>query len=477
MRLRERVVGLVCSSMLLPAFAFAAPTATARATTASFINWASYLYLPAHSSDNAADTSITTGNAAALVHDWTWTPAAPTQTAQPSGLLASPTVVNGVVYIGANTGVFYALSESTGHVVWKRFLGYITNATCGSLGIVSTATVTHAPGSGPLTVYVAGGDGYLYALDAATGAVDWKSVIALPTSTADYFDWSSPTIVNSNIYIGVSSNCDSPLVVGGEREYGQATGAREHFYQTYPGHSAQPSIWSSAAVDASGQHVFVTTGNGPGGDAVSVVRLDAATLARQDAWKVPASQHGSDSDFGGSPTLFTATLNGTSTPMVGACNKNGTYYALRQGNLAAGPVWSDHVAAPYKGGPQCDAAAIWDGAYLYVAGGNQTTINGVTYAGSIRKLNPATGASVWQRGLAGPPIGSPTMDGAGVIAVTEYGNGSAAKNYVLTLVSVATGAVLRTITIGPDFGQPVFADNKILIPSQNHGLIVYGPPA
>jgi outer membrane protein assembly factor BamB len=412
-----------------------------------------------------------------LTHAWTWTPPAPTVSGQPKGLEASPTVVNGVVYIGANTGIFYALNESTGKVLWHQFLGYVTKTTCGALGIVSTATVEPAPGGGPLTVYVAGGNGYLYALDAATGAVDWKSVIAIPsTSVNDYFDWSSPTVVNGNIYVGVASSCDNPLVVGGLKEYDQATGALEHFYQTYPGHSKQPSIWSSAAVDPAGQNVFVTTGNGPGGDAVSVVRLNASTLAREDAWQVPSTQHGSDSDFGGSPTLFTATLGGVPTPMVGACNKNGVYYAWQQGDLAAGPVWSNLIGAPYVGGPQCDAAGIWDGTHLYIAG-NQTTINGVSYPGSIQMVDPATGNAIWQRGLVGPPIGSPTMDGAGVIGVTEYGSGTTAANYALDLISAATGVVLNSITIGPDFGQPVFADNKILVPSQGHGLIVYSAPA
>lgn len=461
-----------------PATVKTATVKTANVKTATpASNWPAFLYGPQHSSYNAAATAITPGNLASLTHAWTWTPPAPTATGQPSGLEASPTVVNGVVYIGANTGWFYALNESSGAVLWKHFLGYVTGTTCGPLGIVSTATVQPAPGGGPLTVYVAGGDGYLYALSAATGAVNWKSVIGIPSTTVnDYFDWSSPTVVNGNIYVGVASNCDAPLVKGGLKEYNQSTGALENFYQPYAGHSIEPSIWSSAAVDASGSHVFVTTGNGPGGDSVSMVRLNATTLAREDAWAVPSTQHGSDSDFGGSPTLFTADLGGVSTPMVGACNKNGVYYALKQANLAAGPVWSNAIGAQYTSGPQCDAAGIWDGSHLYISG-NQTTIGGVSYPGSIQMVNPATGAALWQLGLAGPPIGSPTMDGAGIIAVTQYALSSAAKAYNVDFVNAATGALLRSINIGPDFGQPVFADNKVFVPSQNRGLLVYSVPA
>lgn len=459
-------VALGVSATVFAAGAAAAPTGSVPQQT--FVNWPAYLLGPAHSSDNAAAAAITPAKAATMTRAWTWEPAKPTMSGQPWGLLASPTVFNGRIYIGADTGVFYALDEATGHVIWHRFLGFVPNLTCGPLGIVATATVAPNPATGVLTVYIAGGDGYLYALNAATGQMEWRSVIAIPSTTvSDYYDWSSPTVVNKRIYVGVSSNCDTPLVAGGLKEYDQASGALLAFYRTYPGHSAAPSVWSSAAVNAAAQTVFVTTGNGPGGDSVSIVRLNANGLARQDAWQVPAGQHGSDSDFGGSPTLFSATLGGVPTAMVGACNKNGVYYAWRQGNLHAGPTWHRAVGAPYTSGPQCDAAAIWNGKHLFVAG-NKTTINGVTYAGSIRMINPATGAYLWQRGLTGPPIGSPTLDGAGVLAVTAY-----SKTGLLDLLNAATGAVIRTVSIGPDFGQPVFADNVLLVPTQNHGLWAY----
>ena len=65
-------------------------------------------------------------------------------------------------------------------------------------------------------------------------------------------------------------------------------------------------------------------------------------MAKQDEWTAPNSLT-SDLDFGSSPTLFPQRSSGTATPMVGACNKNGIFYAWRQGNLAAGPVWSRQV--------------------------------------------------------------------------------------------------------------------------------------
>jgi polyvinyl alcohol dehydrogenase (cytochrome) len=388
-------------------------------------------------------------------------------TGQPSpSLFASPTVVNGRVYIGADTGVFYALNEATGQVVWDRFLGFVPKLTCHARGIVSTATVARDPVSGALTVYVAGGNGYLYALDAATGAIRWRSVIALPSHTVnDYYDWSSPAVVNGHVYVGVSSMCDVPLVAGGLKEYDQATGALLATYRTNPGGPKGPSIWSSPAAVPSGKFVYVTTGNGAG-DAASIVRLDGTTLAKRGSWQVPPAQQVKDSDFGGSPTLFSAMIGGTATALVGACNKNGVYYALRRDDLAAGPVWQFQVGAGASGGPQCDAAAVWDGSHLFLSG-DQTVIGGVTYNGSVRMMNPATGTPIWQTGLPGPVIGTPTLDGAGVLAVQTYSDSG------LFLVNAATGAVLANIATGVEFGQPVFADTMMLVPTKSHGLWAY----
>src|SRR5579875_2767906 len=90
-----------------------------------------------------------------------------------AGRWSSPTVYDGVIYIGARNGYFYAISETTGSVIWKRFIGYVTHKTCGAAGFTSTATVAADPGTGQPTVYVYGATGYLYAMSAASGADVW----------------------------------------------------------------------------------------------------------------------------------------------------------------------------------------------------------------------------------------------------------------------------------------------------------------
>ena len=398
-------------------------------------------------------------------------------TGQPTGgLFASPSVYEGRVYIGANTGVFYVLDLATKRVVWKRFLGFVPHNTCGKRGFTSTATVApDASRGGQLTVYVAAADGYLYALRASDGSTVWRSPVGLPSSTKnDYYNWGSPAVANGKVYMGVTSQCDNPLVRGGVKGYDQASGSLLGTYFSVAPTRVGGGVWSSVAA-SSGGDIFATTGTNRFDDAESIVRMDGSTVAREEAWRIPDSEAILDSDFGASPTLFRATIGTTTTNLVGACNKNGLFYALRQQNLSAGPVWKFLAADPSAfGETACLAAAIWDGTRLFVAG-SPTTISGTDYPGSIRQLNPATGAPIWQRGLNGIILGSPTMNGSGVIAAGTYNSGSPNAVYLL---DSSDGRVLKTIGMGiyKVFGQPVFADNYLLISTLGgKGLMIYKP--
>lgn len=457
-KVRIRLIAGVCIVAL-----FAAPSALSEA--GSTADWTTYLHDNQHSSFNASATAITPANASNLGVQWQFQD--PTSSGRPpSFFLASPTVYNGAVYIGSNSGLFYKLDEATGTVLWSVDLGAMPNVSCRTKGILATAALAPDPNTGTMMVYVGAGDGNVDALRASDGTVMWKSPVDtnLPGTTANY-DFSSPMIANGHIYEGISSSCDHPLVRGGLAELDQETGARQATYFTVPAGSVGGSIWSTPAITPDGSTIFVTTGNGDPtvgsdqGDSVSIVALDATTLAKKDIWTVPASALGVDDDFGGSPTLFTANLNGTPTPMVGAINKNGFYYALKQSDLAAGPVWSHRF-----GGKAEVAAAIWDGSHLFVTGG-ATKIGGIKYAGGIREVNPDNGTPLWETGVtaSGLGFGSPTMDGGGVLAVPTYNPTTPSAN-VYYLANATTGAVLRQFSLsGPTFPQPVFANNLVFL--------------
>jgi outer membrane protein assembly factor BamB len=450
---------------------------------ASGIDWPAYENGPQHSSYNPAATAVTTANAAGMNLAWKFVP--PPLGSLGSKILSSPTVYQGNVYFGSENGTFYDLNETTGAVVWSQFIGQQPKLTCPARSFVATATVAPDPTSGNPTVYEAAPDGYLYAWNAANGALLWRSVVAIPSTTEnDYFNWSSPTVANGKIYIGVASSCDAPLVQGGERIYDQATGAVLASFQSNPTGDLGGDIWSSALVTTDGS-VFVSTGNqqskGAIGDSQSIIHLDPNTLAALDIFTVPAADRVGDGDFGSSPTVWTADIGGTPTQVVGACNKNGKFYALKQSSLSAGPVWTDQLGTPEKTAGTnsiCVSSAVWDSdhAKLYLSG-NVTTIGGVTYRGSVQEVNPATGTPIWQTGLPGSVLGTPTLDGSGVMAVATA-DFSGAPNAVY-LIDASTGSIISTLSTGntPDFAQPVFADNYVLVATAGNALYAYQAPA
>jgi len=466
---------LLVSAVVAVAVSIVDPTAHAAGNAA---NWPAYLGSPQHRSFAAGETTITPANAGSLSPVWNWLPDRPTQTGQPGPhLFASPTVFRDTVYIGAETGAFYALDLATGAVKWQADVGWVPDLTCGKEGVTSTATVKGDATTGKAAVYVGGGDGYLYAFDAVTGSLLWRSFVvdtgASSGENSGYL-WSSPTVTHGRVYIGMSSQCDQPLIPGGLKAFDQSTGALLATYWTM-GDDVQigGSIWSSAAVSG-GSAVYVTTGNGakdaPKGDSFSIVQLDAATLAKEQIWTL-ANPVG-DIDFGGSPTLFTETVGGKKRSLVGACNKNGVYYTFITSNLGAGPIWTFDVGAPDMVGPGlCIAAAAFDGTRLFIAG-NGTTIGGQSYRGSVRQIDPATGQPIWETGLPGTVLGSPSLDGAGVLAAVTDDPFVANACYLL---DASTGSIVGTVPI-PDagaFSQPVFTNGYLLVAGIKGGLTAY----
>ena len=481
---RGRRLLAVAAVVILPATWLAVHAAPTAAQGSS--DWPAYLQGPAHSSYNASAVAITPGNTLSLTQNWKWAPP-PAPAGETNRLLASPTVANGFVYIGADDGDFYDVDEATGTTVWSAFLGLDkrpTGGKCGSVaqGIIATAAVADDPVSGTAIVFVNSGDGHLYALNATTGAVVWKALVDTPSKTVQsYYSWGSPLVANGDVYVGISSNCDTPLVQGGLVSFNQSTGVQVARWLDTPAGQAGGSIWSSPVLLSNGD-IVVTTGNGypNSGQPLyneSIVSLDPNTLAVLDAWQVPVAQRTQDSDFGASPTAWTATLNGIPTPMVGACNKNGIFYAFAQGALSAGPVWQTRITVPYKGGAtECDSAAVWDGNQLIIGGGDATTINEVAYPGSVQALDPATGAPLWQTGLSGMIVGTPTEDGGGVVAAQTWQ--STYNDLGVYLLNATSGAIVGFVrTNAAVFGQAVFADNDLFVATgSGFGLQAFAPP-
>lgn len=469
---------MAAAALLAALLAVPAPGAAAAAPPAA--DWGAYLHGSWHTSTTSTDPAVTAGNVGQLHSAWHFTPDAATQSGQPGPRLdASPTVVGGVVYIGARTGMFYALDAATGALVWKRQLGFGSNTVCAAKGITGTATVAPDPVDGVLTVYAPGAH-YLYALKASDGSVRWKRSIgpATASGSALYFNWASPTVAGGRIFIGLAANCESHLIRGGVVSLNQHTGAVQHTYYAVPSGVVGASVWSSVASD--GTSVWVTTGNpDPNGtqvfDAYSIVRLSAATMQVADKWTVPAAQD-ADLDFGSSPTLFPSTAVGA-PKLVAACNKNGVLYAWRQTDLAAGPVWQRQISVSGVDGSSCITSPAYDGStHLLLVAANGTTVSGVTVAGAVRALDPGTGAVVWEAALPCPALGSPTVNAStGLVAVPLFGCGTGTSPSV-RVFDETTGTPLASLAAtGSVFAQPVFAAGHVYVASESGGMTAYAP--
>jgi outer membrane protein assembly factor BamB len=453
---------------------------TAAAAAPVPTDWPAFGRNNSHTSAIFGDPAITAANASTLHRVWSFVADAATKAGQPGRQFdASPTVVGNAVFIGSRTGMFYSLNASTGAVLWKRQLDYGSASLCSAKGIVGTATVAPDPQTGTSMVYAPGAH-FVYALNATTGAQLWKRAIGPNTAdgAARYFNWGSPTVDGGHVFMGLGANCDDIKVRGGVVQLNQHTGAVQATWYDAPAGKTGATVWSSQAAD--GKSVWVTTGSpDPGGtsiyDAYSIVKLDESTMAVQGKWTAPNTLT-SDLDFGSSPTLFNAAIAGVATPLVGACNKNGLFYAWRQSNVATGPVWAVRVGQTGGTGTgACISAAAWDfqAKRLFVAS-NTTTIDGATAQGGLRALDPATGAFRWEEPLPCLPTGGPTINGQ-VVAVAMF-SCPAGISPTVRLYRETDGQFLGSVpATGKTFSQPVFAHSMLFVASEDGTLTAYAP--
>lgn len=282
------------------------------------------------------DSSLTPSQAAALHQKW----AIPASKA----ISAQAVVAGSTVYWGDWSGHEHATTMS-GKQLWSTFVGLAPKPpgcpfNLGTMGVTSTATVGQVQGR--TMVWVGGGGGDLYGLDATTGAVVWRTNLGAPPENTL---WSSPAFFDGSIYEGVASWNDCPGVVYGKLyRVSAANGKVQRVFSPEQGHCVGGGIWSSPTIDVSHNALFVTTGNDECHSSVqnSIFKLDATTLRVESQWQSPGNPLVSDADFGATPTLFTAAFHGVTRQLVGGETKSGVYYAFDRYALGRGPVWS-HV--------------------------------------------------------------------------------------------------------------------------------------
>jgi polyvinyl alcohol dehydrogenase (cytochrome) len=373
------------------------------------VDWTSRLFDASHS-NHTSDDGLTASSVGTLKEKWRRT--APSCNGVSSGLgwLATPAVFKGVIYIGSNFGCLHAINEADGTVLWSKFAAYTPKQTCSQqLGIVSSVNVQD-DGAGNAVLYFHSPDGYLYKLKGSDGSTIWKTVVKIPSPTQnDVYAWSSPTVANGKVIVGVSSNCDKPFVQGQVRAYDTASGDLLWVHKLVPDGFVGAGDWYDAAVDGIG-NVYVSTGSvtdaqaqahpntSSGFEQYSLVKLDGSN--GNLVWKAPAPKSTADPDYASSPVLF----QGNGVALVGGTNKDGWFRVYRQDSGA--PIWKAFIGSePAAASPAISSGGTWDGTHLFVqsnatttggtwtqsSAGAWTPVGGTAAAGSVRDLDPATG--------------------------------------------------------------------------------------
>ena len=205
------------------------------------------------------EKSIDTGNVSELGVAW--------KTKMPDGgvIHSTPVVVDGCVYTGTDLGNVYALNADTGKVVWTQALGEGGEGS----GTFEGAGIVGSPAVAGGLVYVGATTpkaSVLSALDQATGKVVWKRVV--DEDEGGGLD-SSPVPFNGMVFQAFkgdeSSNHSKPgfAIVDGSRKGGGKILVKTHnipaedFEAGYRG----GSIINTPAVDLERKLVFAGTGN------------------------------------------------------------------------------------------------------------------------------------------------------------------------------------------------------------------------
>jgi outer membrane protein assembly factor BamB len=199
------------------------------------VNWSQFHYGPRNRGYNPYENVLSSANVADLTEAWIYTTG--------SGIVSSPAVANGVVYVGSGDYNLYALDAITGVKKWSYPTG----------GFIYYSSPAVANG----VVYVGSMDNNLYALDAMTGVKKWS----YPTGGYIY---SSPAVANGVVYVGSRDNNLYALDA--------MTGAKKWSYTT------GGSIYYSSPAVANGV-VYV------GSDDNNLYALDAMTGVKK--WSYP----------------------------------------------------------------------------------------------------------------------------------------------------------------------------------------------
>jgi outer membrane protein assembly factor BamB len=348
---------------------------------------------------------------------------------------ASPTVVDGMLYLGNNGGTLYAIDVNSGQVSWKaQVKNPLMSAPLvyGDVVIVGEGDPTSRTSSPSEPVMVGQGPSALIAFDRATGNVRWQVTLAgsaMPT----------PAIID-----GIMVNHDGAGYING---VDPATGTKQ--YSHWIG-----SMASMTAALPVGGGDFITTG--VGANAVWRIRAADGSVVWRSAFSRGASGIGDCPPVSDGTRVFcdyvSPVLPDTST-IIGNLTVERAY-ALRMSD--GSPLWD--VALDSGSLPERNEAAIplLAGGMLYL---------GSSIAPSMHALDSSTGVLVWQVPTHGAVKGG-IVDVDGIVYFGDLGG-------YLWALDAKSGQVVGDKFMHTEFnvGSPIVYGQTLIIGSDSGSVI------
>jgi outer membrane protein assembly factor BamB len=347
----------------------------------------------------------------------------------------SAVVSSGTVVAGSENGELAAFDEKTGNQLWRR---------------PRPGPISGSPAIAGNRVFAATLSGHVRAFDLAGGrdVWDWKAEGQQPAL------WSSPTIYDGLLLIGVGSRAgDTPLESGRIVALDAGSGRERWSICAMAGCQPGGGIWSTPSIDAAG-HAYVGVGNPVDG----VLAFDARTGGR--LWETSFyPDAGNDLDVGASPVLVDT--GGREALAVGTVA--GTFNLLDTRNGAG--IWSvDLVQGSAVHGLL--ATAAYDGVNLYVASASPPT---GLYA---RKLD---GSDTWTLETSQAVYSAPSAGNGVVVFGTGAVFGDLNVGLILAL-SRDDGRVLWSYDARSAVrGSPAIAGNLVVVGDAAGDLFAFDP--
>ena len=249
--------------------------------------------------------------------------------------LAMPFSLNlvDVVYIGTDSGYYFAIDASSGKILWKQYLGAYIDPQCSDLpqnsfGVTGTAYIDRYTYQ---SIFAVSGLGNLHRLkltDGTTYSSKWP-IMNIFDSSVDH-SYGAVTYYGGRIYVTTASRCDNGYYNGKVLAFDIATATFVFSFYPASGNFYGAGIWGSGglSIDTSTNppSMFTATGNAypseTAGYGENIVKL-STSLVPEASWS-PGMLEGDD-DFGATPLVFNPS-NGCRKTLTATENKYGTLY-------------------------------------------------------------------------------------------------------------------------------------------------------